>query len=597
MSSSLFLRPRRTGRSRTLVFGLLAVPAMALTTISPASAAPLGADTAQVVPANAVYFYTVHATSGDLVDLATRLDAAGYDVIGRTGEAIRIQGSAAIRAELQAVPGLAIDSATAFTYVAPAVEPNASQDAILPKKLDGKKYETYYGGYRTVDAFHKFEDDLAKAYPDLVQVVDYGKSWTGDNPLRAVCITADAKNGCKLTPNTDKARFLLMGEIHAREITTGEITWRYMTALIDGYDTDEDAQTTALLNSTEVWVVPQVNPDGIETVQQGIKEHGTGYDSPAYQRKNMNDSKTPPGGCTGQWANSQPGVDNNRNFDSHYGGASTSTDPCSEVYKGTGADSEPETSKLEALEKQLFEDQRGSGANDPAPPTTTGAMLTLHSVAGLVLLPWGYDASVKTPNDAGLRSMAFRASNYNHYTTGQPGQVLYNASGTTDDWSYDKLGIASFTWEMGPMAGDCDGFLPAYHCQDAFFALNEPALYYTTTAARQPYKLSLGPTTSDVKAKLSGGSVAITATSNDDAYGSSGVGRPAAQKVTEGRIYIGKAPWDGGKPTPLSVKGSGTSVTLSGKVKAGKSQQLAYVQGKDADGNWGPIAAVWIPKK
>ena len=596
MSTSTLAPGRRTRRSRTALLGMLVVPALALTTVSPAAAGPISPnDQSQSVPANAVYIYSVHATSGDLVSLATRLDAAGYEVTGRDGESLWIQGSAATRASLEGEVGLAIDGAQALTYQPPAVEPNASQDPILPKKLDGRHYETFYGGYRTVDAFHKFEDDLQTAYPKLVKVIDYGTSYTGDNKLRAICITADADKGCKLTPDVDKARFLLMAQIHARELSTSEVAWRYMTSLIDGYNTD--AQATAVLTSTEVWVVPEINPDGIETVQQGIEDQGTGYDSPGYHRKNMNTTAEPPGGCQGQYISSHPGIDINRNFDSYYGGASTSKDPCSEVYIGTKAGSEPETTALGDFFKQIFKDQRGSKPNDAAPATTTGSVISLHTYANLVVFPWEYNAGVHSPNDAGLRSEGFRLSHYNGYETGQTGEVLYNASGTSNDYAYDQLGIASFTFEMGPGGGTCAGFLPAYSCQDDFWKLNEPALYYAATAARQPYKLGLGPTTTDVKAKVAGGKVTITGTTDDDAYGDVGVGRPASQNIKAARLYVGKAPWDGGKAVAMTIKGSGKSVQITGSVKPGKSKQLAYVQGQDADGNWGPVAAVWIPKQ
>lgn len=596
MSTSSFNRSHRSRRARAALCGALVAPALVLATLSPAAASPISLDTApQSVPANAIYIYSVHATSGDLVALATHLDAAGYDVTGRDGETLWVQGTASTRTSLEAESGLMIDGAQALTYQAPAVEPNASQDPILPKKLDGKHYETFYGGYRTVDAFHKFEDDLETAYPDLVKVVDYGTSYTGDNALRAVCITADADKGCKLTPNVDKARFLLMAQIHARELTTSEVAWRYMTSLIDGYKTDP--QATAVLTSTEVWVVPEINPDGIETVQQGIEDQGTGYDSPGYHRKNMNTTAEPEGGCQGQYVSSHPGIDLNRNFDSYYGGASTSKDPCSEVYIGTKAGSEPETTALGGFFKKIFKDQRGSKPGDAAPATTTGSVISLHTYANLVVFPWEYNAGVHSPNDAGLRSEGFRLSHYNGYETGQTGEVLYNASGTSNDYAYDQLGIASFTFEMGPGGGTCAGFLPAYTCQEAFWDINEPALYYAATASRQPYMLGLGPTTTSVKAKAGGKKIKVTATTDDDAYGTSGVGRPASQNIKAARMYVGTAPWDGGKAIAMKIKGSGKSVGISASVKAGKSKQLAYVQGQDADGNWGPVAAVWIPKK
>ncbi len=70
--------------------------------------------------------------------------------------------------------------------------PPASQDDILPARLDGTSYETFYGGYRTNDAYPQFLGDLEAAYPDLVQVIDHSSSFTGANPLQVACVTADA---------------------------------------------------------------------------------------------------------------------------------------------------------------------------------------------------------------------------------------------------------------------------------------------------------------------------------------------------------------------------------------------------------------------
>jgi hypothetical protein len=326
-----------------------------------------------------------------------------------------------------------------------------------------------------------------------------------------------------------------MGQIHAREVATSETTWRYLTRLIDGWK--KDAQITSLLQSTEIWVVPQFNIDGIATTERGLENDGTGSDSPAWQRKNVDDRQAPVGGCPPPWANSQVGVDLNRNFDSHWDTAGISHDPCSEVFDGKKAASEPETQELSALFRELFKDQRGRGDDAPAPKNTTGAMVTIHTVAGLVLFPWGTSASKHTPNDAQLRSMGFRQSYFNGYATGQPPEVLYATSGTTDDWAYDDLGIASFTWELDGVGGGCEGtFFPLYSCMDAYEKNNLPGLYYDAAAARTPYKLALGPTVLRVSAKGSGGRVTVTATADDDAFGNSGVGRPAAQKVTAARI-------------------------------------------------------------
>ena len=178
----------------------------------------------------------------------------------------------------------------------------------------------------------------------------------------------------------------------------------------------------------------------------------------------MDEDQAPAGGCGGTWAFSQSGVDLNRNNTFHWGGQGSSSDPCDQTFKGKAAGSEPEDSSLaDAASARCSRTSAAPGASDPAPADTTGAMVTIHTVAGLVMLPWSYDHTVHAPNDAALRSMAFRQNYYNHYTAGQSGEVLYDAAGTSDDLAYSDLGIASFTWELDGSGGGCQGeFLPLY---------------------------------------------------------------------------------------------------------------------------------------
>lgn len=575
-------RSVRTRRVR-LIAAVLAVPALVAAGISPsATAAPaLGAADEAVVQ------YQVAPNSDSSRDaLAQSLLAAGYDVYGGGDGALFVHAPASAGVVLAARTDLSVLAANTqvidFGQVAPA-----GQDAVLPARLDGVDYATFYGGYRTADAFVEFTEDLAVAYPELVKTVKYGDTFTGANDLRAVCITSGADASCGLDPAVDKARFLLAGQIHARELSTSELTWRMMSYLVDGYG--QSADVTAMLDETEFWVVPQINPDGVETVQQGITEDGTGSTSNAWQRKNLNPGTIECGTGSG----SQIGVDLNRNFASNYGGAGTSTFQCSLVYRGTGVASEPETDTTQDLIRDLFEDQRGPGVNDPAPPTTRGALISLHSYSNLVLFPYG--DSRTTPNDAGLRSMGFRMSDYNGYETGQANEILYEVTGSTDDFSYEKLGIAAFTYEIGPGSGACAGFFPAYSCQDTFWQLNRDAVLYGAAAAQQPYTQALGPTTSQARARDRGTNRAkVTAFADDDAYGASGVGRPTSQNVTAGRVFLDAAPWDGGTPKAMTVVGSGEQVDLQTRVRRAAQERYAWVQARDAQGNWGPVDVVWI---
>ena len=152
---------------------------------------------------------------------------------------------------------------------------------------------------------------------------------------------------------------------------------------------------TTLLNSTEIWVVPIVNPDGVDVVQQGGNR-------PYLQRKNLN---------------------------------------------------------------------AATGSRCSNPPTSCNQ-------AGMNLYPWGWTTG-NSPNEAGLRAIAARMSQLNGYRAGQPGDILYNASGGTDDWTYGELGIASFTIE----AASYNSFTPAYSCTAGDFATNLPVLMYVAGIA------------------------------------------------------------------------------------------------------------------
>jgi hypothetical protein len=326
-----------------------------------------------------------------------------------------------------------------------------------------------------VNAQYAHLDKVAADHPDLGTVVTYGASFLKTrNPatgydLRAICLTHKQAGDCALSPTAPKPRFLLMAQIHAREIVTGDIAWRFIDRLATAYGTD--STVTALLNSTEVWVIPITNPDGVDEVQQGGNR-------PYLQRKNRDGT-----GCTNPPTGSnQLGVDLNRNNGSHWDTTGVSSNKCSQTYPGASANSEPETQAVESLFRKLFADQRGPNDSDPAPATTRGAMITLHSFAGMNLFPWGW-SNTHSPNDAKLRAIATTMSSFNGYQHGQPGEILYNASGTSDDWSYGDLGIASFTIEVA----SCGSFTPAYSCTTTDYNKNLPVLMYVAGLAKAPY--------------------------------------------------------------------------------------------------------------
>jgi len=432
----------------------------------------VGPPNTAVAGSTQLFLYRVSASSESV---AQRLARDGFDVLeNRDGTDLFVLGDAATGAKLRA----AGFRPTVFQRLQPTgwsapstrLVPDAVKPAVAP--ID----ETYDGGYHTVVAQYAHLDAVATAHPDLATVVNYGASYlktrnaaTGYD-LKAVCITHKQAGDCALNPNVTKPRFLLMAQIHAREIVTGDVAWRFIDYLTGGYGSV--TAVTTLLNSTEVWVVPVVNPDGVDEVQQG-------GNSPYLQRKNRDGTgcANPPTGSN------QLGVDLNRNTVTHWDTTGVSSNVCSQTYPGRSADSEPETKAIEGLFRQLFADQRGPGDGAVAPITTRGAMITLHSYAGMNLFPWGW-TNTHTGNDAALRAIAAHMSQLNGYRYGQPGEILYNASGTSDDWSYGELGIASFTIELA----SCGSFTPPHSCTTTDYTKNLPVLMYVAGIANAPYQ-------------------------------------------------------------------------------------------------------------
>lgn len=460
-------------RTRFLVLGafLVALFAMVLQ----------GGATAIAVPtpdpnAPALVLRVVRPSTAELAALS-----ASYDLLEtRTGGDYFVLGDKSTLAALRAQGFQARTERT----LAPLPRATATTKSALQAdgSLAAAAYGTFYGGYHTVDAQVQHLQDVAAAYPTLTTLVDYGDSWRKTQGLSgydllAICITKKVTGDCARSTTAPKPRSVVVSAIHARELATAEISWNWIDYLTTGYGTD--ATITALLDTTEVWVIPVLNPDGRKIVEGG-------GNSPYYQRKNANTSR---GSCSNPpTASNQYGVDMNRNATFHWGGVGSSTVACSQTYKGLSAASEPETQAQQSLFDSLFADRRGTAITDAAPITTTGTLMTYHSYAGLVLYPWGDNNSL-APNGAKLRTLALKLASYNGYTAGQGGNVLYQTTGTTDDDIYGRLGVAAFTTELGASGTSCDGFMPAYSCvASRFWPQERQALIALAQAAAGPYR-------------------------------------------------------------------------------------------------------------
>ena len=269
------------------------------------------------------------------------------------------------------------------------------------------------GGYFTYAEFQTHLDNMAALYPTLITAKAPISTFSTEEgrPIYWVRMSDNA--------NTDEAEpeMLYSSIHHAREPASMSHLIYYMWYLLENYGTDPEI--TAILDNTELYFVPLVNPDG-------------------YVYNEVND---PSGG--GMWRKNRRnngggdfGVDNNRNYSYQYGTTGVSSDPGNDTYNGTGAFSEVENQAMKWLSEQR----------------EFVMALNAHTSGDLLLYPFGYNP-VLTADNSTYQAISALMVEENGFTN-MLSADLYPASGDSDDWGYAEVSthdkIFSMTPEIGP---------------------------------------------------------------------------------------------------------------------------------------------------
>ncbi len=204
---------------------------------------------------------------------------------------------------------------------------------------------------------------------------------------------------------------------------------------------------------------------------------------------------------------------------------------------------------------------------------------------------------MRAPNATELELIGGKLASYNGHRP-QQSIDLYPTSGTTDDWSYGELGVASFTFEIGLGAGPCGGFFAPYSCLDGgvggeFWPRNLPALLYAARIARAPYQLVYGPTPESLSAALNNhGQVELRAVLDETGNG--------GQTIIAAEFYVDVPPWREGLAIPMiAADGVFDSATerATALVNSASPRSLFYARARDAAGYWGPVRAAHISRQ
>ncbi len=291
------------------------------------------------------------------------------------------------------------------------------------------------GGYYTLDEVMAELDSMVALYPGLItqrQAISTDTLTFEGRMLYWVRISDN--------PNTDEdePEVLYTGIHHAREpMGVQQMIW-YMWHLLENYDSDPDIQQ--LVDATEMYFVPVLNPDGYEYNRLQAPNGGGMW------RKNRRDN-----------GDGSMGVDPNRNYAYKWGYNNTGSSPypSDETYRGPSAFSEPEIKNV----RDFCNDHEFKIA------------LNYHAYGNLSLYVWGWTED-PSPDDELLGEYANLMTKENAYTYGPGSTTIYPTNGGSDDWMYGeqttKDKILAYTPEIGHGG---DGFWPQISrivplCQD-----------------------------------------------------------------------------------------------------------------------------------
>ena len=249
---------------------------------------------------------------------------------------------------------------------------------------------------------------LVDRYPGLTLPRTIGYS-PGGRPICALKISDNPQ------VDEDEPVLLLAATTHSDEDVGVDITLEFMRGLLSSYGTDIGA--TDMVNGSEIWVVPLLNPDGWALLESGQTRNW---------RKNLRDNNGDQGFDSGD------GVDLNRNYSFNWE-LGTATVPTLPTYRGPFAFSEGETVLLRDLMNQIRPD----------------IALTYHQWGDVVIIPWRWNG-LATPDSVTYRGMAARLAASITGSSGAPYPWYEDntTAGFMDDWLYGVLGGFCFTVEV-----------------------------------------------------------------------------------------------------------------------------------------------------
>ncbi|MER8094507.1 M14 family metallopeptidase [Streptomyces goshikiensis] len=318
--------------------------------------------------------------------------------------------------------------------------PDRSLPGIAASPMDFPSADSKYHNYAEANA--EIDQRIAQ-YPGIMSKRVIGKSYQGRD-LVAIKISDN------VATDENEPEVLFTHHQHAREHLTVEMALYLIKEFGSKYGSD--SRVTNMVNGREIWIIPDLNPDGGE------------YDIATGSYRSWRKNRQPNAGS------SYVGTDENRNWDYKWGccGGSSGS-KSSETYRGAAGESAPEVKVVAD-----FVRSRVVGGKQQIK-----AAIDFHTYSELVMWPFGWTYNDTAPGMTADDLAAYKKTGLsmaasNGYTAEQSSD-LYITDGTIDDWLWGNQKIFAYTFEMYPSSGG-GGFYPPDEVIDRETARNKDAV-------------------------------------------------------------------------------------------------------------------------
>ena len=286
------------------------------------------------------------------------------------------------------------------------------------------------GSYLTLDQIMSELDLMRTKYPNLITIrQSVGTKTKKDNYVQFVKIS----DFPDVDETLNEKQILYTALHHAREPMSMMQMIYFMWYILEKYSTDPEIKY--LLDKTELFFIPCVNPDGYKYNEKNQPLGG------GLWRKNLNEDESP--------------VDINRNYFNGWGHDDEGSSPikAADTYRGSSALSEVETKAV----RTLFNSKKFD------------VVVNYHSFGNVMIYPWGFSEK-NTTDHLTFLNFAQDLTQHTDYGYGLNSETLgYPINGTADDWMYgtndylnsSKRKAFSFTFECGASElSDSESFWP-----------------------------------------------------------------------------------------------------------------------------------------